>query len=84
MPYFDPLSLIFTALLFLNWILWWETKAIWKKLSILLDDKFHEFSFGKIIFLIGFHLLNLCAFAVSYPNGGSRFYFKNLRMVLFG
>ena len=57
---------------------------MWKKLSILLDDKFHEFSFGKIIFLIGFHLLNLCAFAVSYPNGGSRFYFKNLRMVLFG
>ena len=71
MAYFDPFCPIFTGLLFLNWILWWETKALWKKLSVLLDDKFHEFSFGKIRFLIGFHLLNLWAFAVSFPNGGS-------------
>ena len=51
--------------------MWWETKAIWEKLRILLDDKFHEFSFGKIRFLIGFHLLNLWAFAVPFPKGGS-------------
>ena len=44
---------------------------MWKKLSILLVGKFHEFSFRKIRFLIGFHLLNLWAFAVSFPNGGS-------------
>ena len=42
-----------------------------KKLSILLVSKFHEFSFGKTKILIGFHLLNLWAFAVSFPNGGS-------------
>ena len=51
--------------------MWWETKAICKKLSILLDDKFHKFSFGKIRFLISFHLLNLWAFVVSFLNGGS-------------
>ena len=71
MTYFDPLCPIFTGLLFLDWILWWQTKGVWKKLSILLDDKFHEFSFGKIRFSIGFHLLNLWAFAVPFPNGGS-------------
>ena len=71
MAYFDPFCPIFTGLLFLNWILWWETTAMWKKLSILLVGKFHEFSFGKTRFLIGFHLLNLWAFAVSFPNGGS-------------
>ena len=38
----------FSLVYFFNWNLWWETKAIWKKLSILLDDKFHEFSLGKI------------------------------------
>ena len=73
MAYFDPFCPIFTGLLFLNWILWLETKAIRKKLRILLDDKFHEFLFGKMIFLIGFHLLNEGAFAVSFPNGGSVF-----------
>ena len=74
MAYFDPFCPIFTGLLFLNWILWWETTAMWKKLSILLVGKFHEFSFGKTRFLIGFHLLNLWAFAVSFPNGGSTWY----------
>ena len=44
---------------------------MWKKLRIILDDKIHEFSFGKTRFLIAFHLLNLWAFAVSFPNGGS-------------
>ena len=42
-----------------------------EKANILLDNKFHEFSFGKIRFFIGFHFLNLWAFAVSFPNGGS-------------
>ena len=51
---------------------------MWKKLSILLDVKFHEFSFGKIRFLIGFHLLNLWAFAVSLPNGGSSIELKSI------
>ena len=74
MAYFDPFGPISNGLLFLNWILWWETKAIWKKLSILLDDKVHEFSFGKIRFFLGFHFLNLWAFAVSFPNGGSTFH----------
>ena len=40
MAYFDPFGPISTGLLFLNWILWWETKAKWKKLSIILDGKF--------------------------------------------
>ena len=71
MAYFDPFCPILTDLLFLDLILWWETKAIWKKLSILLDGKFPEFLFGKIRFSIGFHFLNLWAFAVSFPNGGS-------------
>ena len=71
MAYFDPFCPIFTGLLFLNWILWWEITVIWKKLSIVLVGKFHEFSFGKTRFLIGFHLLNPWAFAVSFPNGGS-------------
>ena len=35
------------------------------------DCKFHEFSSGKIRFLIGFQLLNLWALAVSFPNGGN-------------
>ena len=48
-----------------------------EKLSILLDDKFHEFSFGKIRFLTGGHLLNLWAFAVSFPNEGSTKLRKN-------
>ena len=39
--------------------------------SVLIDDKFPEFSFSKIRFLIGFHLLSLWPFAVSFPNGGS-------------
>ena len=73
MAYFDPFCPILTDLLFLDWILWWETKAIWKKLSILFDDKFPEFSFGKIRFLIGFHVPNLWAFAVSFPNGASTY-----------
>ena len=42
---------------------------MWKKLSILLVGKFHQF--GKTRVLIGFHLHNLWAFAVSFPNGGS-------------
>ena len=74
MAYIDPFCLIFTGLLFLNWILWWETKAVGKKLSTLLDDEFHEFSFGIIRILIGFYLLNLWAFAVSFPNGGSTYF----------
>ena len=52
---FWPILFNFHRFTFSNWILWWQTKAIWKKLSILLDVKFHEFSFGKIRFLIGFH-----------------------------
>ena len=44
---------------------------MWKKLSILLVGKFHEFSFGKTRFLIGFYLHTLWAFAVSFRNGGS-------------
>ena len=83
MAYFDPLCPILTGLLFLIGFCGGKPKPYGKSLEYFLD-KFHEFSFGKIIFLIGFHLLNLCAFAVSFPNGGSRFYFKNLRMVLFG
>ena len=74
MAYFDPFCSIFTGLLFLNLILWWETKAIWKQLSILLDDKVHKPLFGKIRFLIGFYLHNLWTFAVSFPNGGSSLY----------
>ena len=74
MAYFDPFCSILTILLFLNWILWCEIKVIWKKLSLTLGGKFPEFSFGKIRFWIGFHLLNLWAFAVSFPNGGSTFY----------
>ena len=46
---------------------------MWKKLTILLDDKFPEFSFGEIRFLIGFYLPNLKAFAVSFPNEGSTY-----------
>ena len=48
-----------------------------KKLSIILDVKFHEFSFSKIRFLIGIHLLKIWAFAVSFPNGGSIFLIYN-------
>ena len=44
---------------------------MWKKLNLLLDDKFPAFSFYEIRFLNGFHLVNLGAFAVSFPNGGS-------------
>ena len=44
---------------------------MWKKLSILLVGKFHEFLFGKTRFLIGFHLLNLWAFVVQFLNRGS-------------
>ena len=47
MAYFCPFCPIFIGLLFLNSILWWETKAIWKKLCIFQDDKCYEFSFGK-------------------------------------
>ena len=71
MAYFDPLCPIFTGLLFLNWILCLEAKVVQKKFSILMSDKFPEFSFGQIRFLTGFHLLTLWAFAVSFPNGGS-------------
>ena len=39
--------------------------------KILLDDKFPEFSFGKLRFLVYFKLLTLQPFAVSFPNGGS-------------
>ena len=78
MPYFDPFCSIFTGLLFFKLDFVVANQSHMEMLNILLDVKFHEFSFGKIIFLIGFHLLNLCAFAVSFPNGGSRFYFKNL------
>ena len=81
MAYFDPFCPIFTDLLFLNWILWWQTKAIWKKLSKLLDIKFHEFWFGKVRFLISFHLLNLWEFAVSFPNGGSTLFSQIKDMV---
>ena len=49
---------------------------MWKKLSILLVSKFHELSFGKTRLLIGFYLLNLWAFAVSFPNGGSTIFLK--------
>ena len=79
MAYFDPFCPILTDLLFLDLILWWETKAIWKKLSILLDGKFPEFLFGKIRFSIGFHFLNLWAFAVSFPNGGSSMLFSKYK-----
>ena len=39
--------------------------------SVLIYDKFPEFSFSKIRFLIGFHLLSLWPFAVSFPKGES-------------
>ena len=47
MAYFDPFCPILTGVLFSNCILWWATKAMWRKLSILLGEKFPEFSFGK-------------------------------------
>ena len=48
-----------------------EAKVIQKKLSILISDKFLEFSFGQIRNSDSFHLLTLWAFAVSFPNGGN-------------
>jgi len=44
--------------------LWWDTKFIWKKLDVLLDDKFPELAFGKSRLSIGSHFLSLWAFAV--------------------
>jgi len=70
MAYFDQLCPILTGLIFSNWILWLETKVIWKKHGILQDGKFLVFSFGEIRFLFCFNLLNLWTFAVSLPNGG--------------
>jgi len=51
MLYFDPICPFFDWFTFFNWILRWENKVIWKKLRKVLDDKFHDFSLGEIIFL---------------------------------
>ena len=50
MAYLDQFCTIFTGLLFLDCILWWQTKPIRKRLDILLYVKFHQFSLGKIKF----------------------------------
>jgi len=50
----------FWLVYFFNWILWWETKWYWnnfyKIYSVLLDDKFPEFTFDKIKFFDWFSL----------------------------
>ena len=74
MPYFGSLCSILTGLLFLIWNLWREIKVISKIPKILLDDKFPEFSFGKIRFFADFNLLNLKPFAVLFRNGRSTYH----------
>ena len=46
-----PIWSFFTGLLSFNWILWWQTNVI-RKLIILLDSKFPEFSFYQNKYLV--------------------------------